>query len=201
MQKIGWLMTGIVAITLGVVGVGFGSQSHSNASTEHAQSSQATGQSSKATTTTKKTTINWRKPSENKAYPKMGLSTHNWLKVSIKKQRVFVMSPKDKVLYTMHASTGANNSTPRGTFYVQPERGKFFYNAASKEGARYWTSWKDHGVYLFHTVPTNAKGQYIKSEANELGKTANSHGCIRLSIPDAKWINQNVPTGTKVVIK
>ncbi|MCT6848759.1 MAG: L,D-transpeptidase, partial [Apilactobacillus kunkeei] len=29
---------------------------------------------------------------------------------------------------------------------------------------------------------------------------ANSHGCVRLSIPDAKWINSSVPTGTKVVI-
>nr|WP_224758021.1 L,D-transpeptidase [Limosilactobacillus oris] len=27
-----------------------------------------------------------------------------------------------------------------------------------------------------------------------------SHGCIRLSIPDAYWIMHNVPTGTRVVI-
>ncbi|MBW1604928.1 L,D-transpeptidase [Lactobacillus sp. Sy-1] len=145
--------------------------------------------------------INWHRPSESKPYPNMKLSNHNWLKVSIKQQRVFVMSPKNQVLYTMNASTGANNSTPRGTYHIQAERGTFFYNKSSKEGARYWTSWKDHGIYLFHTVPTNAKGKYIKSEAEQLGKTANSHGCIRLSIPDAKWINQNVPTGTKVVIK
>ncbi|MHA8138014.1 L,D-transpeptidase [Lactobacillaceae bacterium Scapto_B20] len=202
MKKLGWLATGIIVV--GLVSLGIGTQLNSNASTEATKSSQS---STKQTTKTvkkqpvKTKIIDWKKPSENKAYPKMDLDTHNWLKVSIKKQRVFVMSPKNQVLYKMNASTGANDSTPQGTFYIQAERGKFFYNASSKEGARYWTSWKDHGVYLFHTVPTNDKGQYIKSEAEELGKTANSHGCIRLSIPDAKWINHNVPTGTKVVIE
>ncbi len=145
--------------------------------------------------------INWKKPSQNKPYPKITANNGRYLDVSIKKQRVYVMSPQKRVLYTMYASTGVNKSTPTGTYYIQQERGNFFYNAASKEGARYWTSWRDHGIYLFHTVPTNANGQYIKSEAEHLGRKANSHGCIRLSISDAKWINRTVPEGTKVVIQ
>lgn len=144
--------------------------------------------------------INWKKPSQNKPYPKITTNNGRFLQVSLKKQRVYVMSPKHRVLYTMYASTGIHHSTPKGTYHIQQERGNFFYNGDSREGAHYWTSWKDHGIYLFHTVPTNAEGQYIKSEAQHLGKKANSHGCIRLSIPDAKWINRTVPMGTKVVI-
>lgn len=88
----------------------------------------------------------------------------------------------------MYASTGKDNSTPKGTFEIQTERGQFFYNSKSGEGAHYWTSFKDHGIYLFHTVPTNRKGHYLKDEAKALGHSANSHGCVRLSVPDAKYI-------------
>ena len=154
-------------------------------------------------TQTKLAAVNWRKPSEKRPYPKLSLHrrTRDWLLVSIKKQRVYVMSPRDRVLYTMYASTGAHNGTPRGTYHIQAQRGRYFYSRKCREGARYWTSWKDHGVYLFHSVPTNVRGQYKQKVANQLGRKANSHGCVHLSIPDAHWVNQHVPTGTKVVIK
>lgn len=142
----------------------------------------------------------WKRSSENKPYPNMTLKNHNWFDVSIKDQRVYVKNPAGKVLYTMLCSTGNDNGTPRGTFHIQAERGSHFYNASSKEGANYWTSFLDHGVYLFHSVPVNKSGHYLQKDAHELGKVANSHGCIRLSIPDAKWVNSHVPTGTKVVI-
>ncbi|GEN94882.1 L,D-transpeptidase [Pediococcus ethanolidurans] len=143
--------------------------------------------------------INWKKSSEVKAYPDLTKYAHIWLHVSIAKQRVYVMNNQTR-LYTMYASTGAKNSTPTGTYHIQAERGKFFYNAESKEGAKYFVSWKDHGVYLFHSVPTNEQGQFLIKEANKLGKEANSHGCVRLSVPDAKWLYTNIKEGTKVVI-
>ncbi len=153
-------------------------------------------------TSSKMSNANWRKSSENKPYPNMNVKHKNWLFVSTKKQRVYVMSPKHKVLYTMYCSTGSGNSaTPKGTYHIQAERGSHFYNASSGEGANYWTSWKNHGIYLFHSVPVNKNGKYLMKDAHELGKKANSHGCVRLSVPDAKWINQYVPFGTKVVIK
>jgi lipoprotein-anchoring transpeptidase ErfK/SrfK len=37
------------------------------------------------------------------------------------------------------------------------------------------------------------------SEAQKLGSKA-SHGCIRLALPDAKWIYQNIRVGSRVVI-
>ncbi|WP_407889254.1 L,D-transpeptidase [Levilactobacillus sp. N40-8-2] len=146
-------------------------------------------------------TIDWRAPSEDKAYPNLKSYPNAWLDVNTSKQRVYVKNG-NKVLYTMYCSTGTGkeNGTPHGTYYIQAERGKFFYNQSSGEGAKYWVSWKDHGIYLFHSVPTDKDGNFIESEAKELGKTAASHGCVRLSVSDAKWVYNNVPYGMKVVI-
>jgi lipoprotein-anchoring transpeptidase ErfK/SrfK len=155
----------------------------------------------KAATAVQPSLTAWQHASEKKPYPDMKLNLHRYLYVSIAHQRVYVKDTNHKTLYTMLCSTGNHNGTPRGTFHIQLERGSHFYNASSKEGANYWTSWKDHGIYLFHSVPVNEHGDYLMKDAHELGKTANSHGCIRLSVPDAKWINEKVPTGTKVVIK
>lgn len=146
------------------------------------------------------TATSWQHSSENKPYPDMELKNHNWLDVSIKDQRVYIKNAAGKTLYTMFCSTGDDNGTPRGAFHIQAERGEHFYNPSSKEGANYWTSFLDHGIYLFHSVPVDQTGHYLMRDAHELGRVANSHGCVRLSVPDAKWLNQNVPTKTKVVI-
>lgn len=144
--------------------------------------------------------VNWKKSSEKKDYPDLDDYPNAYLKVSIAKQRVYVMNG-DQKLYTMYASTGSKDSpTPTGTYHIQAERGNFFYNASSKEGAKYWVSFKDHGIYLFHTVPTDKNGNFIEEEAEQLGKEAKSHGCVRLSVPDAKWIYDKVPEGMKVEI-
>lgn len=145
-------------------------------------------------------TVNWRQPSEPKPYPKLAQYQQLWLDVSIGRQRVYVKN-KQQVLYTMAASTGSHNSTPLGTYHIQAERGPLFYNKKSGEGAHYWISWKDHGVYLFHTVPTDQHGRYVVRQAQQLGHKAASHGCIRLSVADAKWLYDQVPKGTKVVIR
>lgn len=144
--------------------------------------------------------IDWRAPSETKAYPDLTAHPNAWLDVNTSRQRVYVKAGR-RTLYTMYCSTGTgDNATPTGTFHIQAERGKIFYNPTSGEGARYWVSWKDHGVYLFHSVPINKNGDYITQEAEQLGKTAASHGCVRLSVADARWVYQHVPYGMRVVI-
>lgn len=143
--------------------------------------------------------VYWKASSEDKAYPEWSKMSKPWIYVSVKQQKVFIHG-NGKVQYIMNCSTGIPSSpTPRGTFHIQKERGYSFYNKRSHEGAHYWVSWLDHGVYLFHSVPTNAHGQYVVSEAEKLGTPA-SHGCVRLSIADAKWMYQTVPFGTKVVV-
>ncbi|PWG00051.1 L,D-transpeptidase [Levilactobacillus bambusae] len=187
-----------IGVVVVAIAIAVGLYSTQNKSTKAHQAADTAKQTVKVKKTAQPKEINWRKPSETKPYPKLKKS--DWLDVDTKKERVYVKRG-DKTLYTMYCSTGVGkNKTPHGTFHIQEERGTFFYNKESKEGAKYWVSWKDHGIYLFHTVPTDSKGNYIKSEAEELGKNAASHGCIRLSVADAKWVYEKVPYGMKVVI-
>ena len=154
----------------------------------------------KSDSNTKDIAINWKKSSEDKPYPDLAKHPNAFIKVSVAKQRVYIMDGKN-TLYTMYASTGSKDSpTPTGTYHIQAERGPFFYNASSKEGAKDFVSFKDHGIYLFHTVPTDKNGNFVKKEADQLGKKANSHGCVRLAVPDAQWVFKNVPEGMKVEI-
>ena len=57
------------------------------------------------------------------------------------------------------------------------------------------------GPYLFHSVPyyTQHKDDLEYDEFNKLGTPA-SLGCIRLAVVDVRWIFENCPIGTPVVI-
>ncbi|GAF40224.1 cell surface protein [Agrilactobacillus composti DSM 18527 = JCM 14202] len=141
----------------------------------------------------------WQRPSESKPYPDLTRYPNVNIDVSIPKQRVYIKDGK-KTLYTMLASTGKDDGTPKGHFNIQHERGLQFFNEGSKEGAKFWVSFKDHGIYLFHSVPINGQGDFDVKQAESLGGEANSHGCIRLSVADAKWFFENVKEDTPVYI-
>lgn len=146
----------------------------------------------------------WKVKSEKKAQPNLKKVKDLWIRVSLKGNRTYVMSG-NKPVYTMLSTGGiyknGKSATPTGTYYVEAERGAEFFNQGLNEGARNYVSWKDHGVYLFHSVPTKADKKINIEEAEKLGKTQGSHGCVRLSLPDSKWLCYNLPIGTKVVIK
>lgn len=148
--------------------------------------------------------IDYRQPSEYVAYPNVRQLGNFWVHVKIGQNRVYLMNGNN-VVYTMYCSAGIYRNgvsdTPTGTYYIQNERGNSFYNAGEGEGANYWTSFLNHGEYLFHSVPTDYRGNYILGEAAKLGISTGSHGCVRLSVPDAYWFMHNVPTGTRVVIE
>ena len=144
--------------------------------------------------------VDWLKPSQQVDYPDPAVHPGLSLEVSLQDQRVYVRDGS-QLLYTMYASTGMDDSTPRGSFRIQAERGDHFYNPSEGMGARYYTSFLNHGVFLFHSVPTDLSGSYIKEEADLLGIRPSSHGCIRLTVPDALWIMQSVPTGTPVLVE
>lgn len=58
------------------------------------------------------------------------------------------------------------------------------------------------GGVLFHSVWYYANGDYASQsyvQYNKLGTTA-SHGCVRLTVADAKWIYENCPLGTSVTV-
>ncbi len=54
---------------------------------------------------------------------------------------------------------------------------------------------------LFHSVPYSSANNraLLTEEYNKLGTQA-SHGCIRLTVEDCKWLYDNCPSGTTVVI-
>lgn len=145
--------------------------------------------------------VNWLLPTGG-SYPVIGPNEPIWIKVSKAQQRLYIMNGNN-IIYTMICSTGLDTapdtSTPVGTYHIQQERGTSFYNPSEGEGAMYWVSWKNHGEFLIHSVATDKNGNIIPSEAEKLGQKA-SHGCVRLAVPDAKWIYDNIQYGTKVVI-
>lgn len=171
--------------------------------------SKVTAKDSSSEDSNMRTPIDWQKSSETIPYPDLSKVKDLWVKVSLKGNRTYLYDGS-KIIYTMYSSGGVyqkdaktgkmKSATPTGTFYVQAERGDSFFNQELGEGANYYVSWLNHGEYLFHSVPTKADGSYNLKEAAKLGKSTGSHGCIRLSVPDAKWMEQNLPEGTKVVI-
>ena len=127
------------------------------------------------------------------------------VKVSTDDQRVYVYGLDNNNEYTvlvrtMKCSTGRNSTpTPKGTF-----------QATTGPGARWhyfkkYNCWAQYAYYIegdimFHSVLYNQKdGPVTQSSVNNLGSKA-SHGCVRLSVEDAKWLYQNCPKGTKVVV-
>ena len=55
------------------------------------------------------------------------------------------------------------------------------------------------GLYLFHSEPYKIEDTPAHVLEPEMGK-ANSHGCVRLRLADAKWMYDTLPLRTKVVI-
>lgn len=122
------------------------------------------------------------------------------IKVSNAKQTVTVYDSSNQVVKSFVCSTGldgADTETPVGTYTVA-ERGESFFSQTYQQGAYYWTQF--YGDYLFHSVPFDKNRQIETAEAAKLGTKA-SHGCVRLTIENAKWIYDNIPRGTTVVIE
>ena len=126
-------------------------------------------------------------------------SATNWLiltNVTTHMVGVFQWNGASWVLYKEYlTSTGAPWSpTVEGEFIVQAKI-PFFGTSTY----RCWYATQFWGDYLFHSVLYNvADGPYVVQDGR-LGM-AISHGCVRMRLEDAKWIYDNIPSGTKVVV-
>lgn len=112
------------------------------------------------------------------------------------RQRVYIYE-NDKVIKEFICSTGIGSyDTPSGRFLVG-DRGSYF----TGPGYICYDWIRINHNYLFHSVLCypNTKTP-IPYEYDRLGSKA-SHGCIRLKQDDIKWMYDNVPRGTMVVIK
>ena len=85
-------------------------------------------------------------------------------------------------------------STPtvRGQFTVAA---KGYYFDSGDARCFYYTQF--YGDYLFHSVLYDKKTGKLADGRLGMGL---SHGCVRLQIDNAKWIYDNIPAGTKVVV-
>lgn len=87
-------------------------------------------------------------------------------------------------------------STPTITgVYRLGIKGLYFWSGNTK----CWYYSQISGDYLFHSVIYDGSSSPVRILDGTLG-AATSHGCVRLALENAKYIYDNVPTGTTVVI-
>lgn len=116
--------------------------------------------------------------------------------VSIDQQRVYVYDD-NKLIKSMLCATGVEGSdTPTGRYKII-SRAKSFFSQQYQQGGYYYLQFM--GDFLFHSVPFGPDGKIIPEEENKLGFKA-SHGCVRLSLDDSKWLYDTIPNQTDVVI-
>lgn len=153
-----------------------------------------------------KKVVDWEKSTG--PHPDLSNVSADQLKIVVnKKSQTLTVYNQDKPVTEFLISTGkhtAETETPSGTFAIQEEHGNWFYNPKKgvEEGAKNWVSFKDHGVYLFHSVVFDKNQNLIMSRQGKLGHP-NSHGCVQLSVPDSQWFFNTFTNkvGTQVVVK
>lgn len=136
-----------------------------------------------------------------KGYPKAG--TYKII-VDIAHQVTMVYKADESGEYRperyMLCSTGVNGRTPKGTFKMGAYRVRFSKFARDGRYGQYWTQIRK-AIY-FHTTLYTAKdvNAYEAASFNKLG-VADSHGCVRLTVPDARWMWYHIAPGTECVIR
>ena len=95
-------------------------------------------------------------------------------------------------LYFWDCTTGAPSTPTVSGVFTVGIKGYYFDSGASR---CFWYT-QFYGNYLFHTVLCNKDGSI---RDGRLGMSL-SHGCVRLAISNAKWIYDNIPRGTTVVV-
>lgn len=137
-----------------------------------------------------------------KGYPKSG--TYRII-VDIYHQVTMVFTKDENGEYKkpvryMLCSTGKGDATPVGTFKVGKYRVRFAQFKRDKTYGQYWTYL--FKAFYFHTTLYEKKdaSSYIKKTTDALG-TKDSHGCIRLTVPDARWMFYNIAPGTECEIR
>ncbi|WP_166636433.1 L,D-transpeptidase family protein [Fonticella tunisiensis] len=117
-----------------------------------------------------------------------------WVNTETRHAYVFTGEKGSWRLYRDMLCTVGKPSTPtvKGTFKVNG-RGSYF-RVNKNTICKYYTRF--YGSYLFHSVILDNNGKIVDGR---LGMKL-SHGCVRLSIENAKFIYDNIPNGTTVYI-
>ncbi|MDF2883663.1 MAG: L,D-transpeptidase [Clostridiaceae bacterium] len=141
----------------------------------------------------------WVRKNTDNLKGELSKNTQYEIDVNLTKQSM-VVKKDDMEIKSIKCSTGtignSDTETPLGQFFIQ-SKGEYFFSKKYDEGARYYI--KFFANYLIHSIPIDEKGNIIEEERNKLGFPA-SHGCIRVSMEDAKWIYDKVPKGSAILI-
>ncbi len=92
------------------------------------------------------------------------------------------------------------HETTKGIFHIQVPKERF-YQFVNLEAAQYLTLIRSRTY--FHSVLYEKKGNlntFVRSSYDDLGTKA-SHACIRLTVPDARWIWYNIGYGTTCEVR
>ncbi len=127
------------------------------------------------------------------------------IRISTAKQRVYVYEwdgrDFDKCIKEMKCSTGLDATpTPKGTFWNTAPLKEWWYFTEFDCWAKY--AWCIDGGIFFHSVIFSKQDESTlrTNTVKNLGKKA-SHGCVRLTVDNAKWIFTNCPAGTPVIVE
>ena len=125
------------------------------------------------------------------------------VEVSIDRQAVDVWALNDQKEYALvrsfTCSTGLHDSTPRGIYLKAHPVNRWHYFKKFGCWAQY--SFKIVDDIMFHSVIYGSKSESSlrRSSQRNLGNPA-SHGCVRLTVEDAKWLYEHCPRGSAVVV-
>lgn len=111
----------------------------------------------------------------------------------------------DKPVRYMLCSTGNPDKeygyeTTKGIFQIEPAKERF-WQFVNLEAAQYLTLIRSRTY--FHSVLYKKKGDLstlVRKTYDNLG-TKDSHACIRLTVPDARWIFYNIGYGTTCEVR
>lgn len=131
-----------------------------------------------------------------------------YIVVYVGSQAVVIYSKNEKGQYAVEykvitCSTGTTKNPTEPGLYAIYKKERWAMLNGSGEYENYWGQYCSAigNGYLFHSIPYRAKaGDMMTMDMyNHLGTRA-SHGCIRMTVKDTKWIYENCPYGTQVYV-
>jgi lipoprotein-anchoring transpeptidase ErfK/SrfK len=127
------------------------------------------------------------------------------LKIDTEKQIVTAYGWEDgeytRTVREMVCSTGLDDTpTPAGTYKATGPVARWCYFPTYDCWAQY--AFRIKGGVLFHSVlyQQPKESTLLEGSVKKLGRKS-SHGCVRLSVEDAKWIFENCTAGTTVIVE
>ena len=121
--------------------------------------------------------------------------------VVLSEQRVYVYNTRKRLIATMPVSTGADDTTPVGTFKVFSKSAQAYYSPNPGERMKYMTRFtkgREGDNIGFHGIPYRVTPKGDIPMFTPVGVTPVSHGCVRMRVSDAKWLFNNIKLGSVV---